>query len=155
MQQKFAALCLNCFLPHVYYSYACASKQLQLHTSRKSRHECLLDVQYFISLYWAPNSGFLFRTLSTLEFLIGMSENLYTSILNAWPIHVILSFSYIGLHYQCGLAFRVPGYRPRGPGFDSRRQHILLETVGLQRGPLSLVSINEELLESKSSSSGI
>jgi hypothetical protein len=47
----------------------------------------------------------------------------------------------------CGLVVRVPGYRSRGPGFDSRRYEIFGEVVGLERGPLSLVRINEELLE--------
>jgi hypothetical protein len=36
-----------------------------------------------------------------------------------------------------------------GPGFDSRRYHIFYVTMGLERGPLSLVRINEELLERK------
>jgi hypothetical protein len=33
----------------------------------------------------------------------------------------------------------VPGYRSRGPGFDSRLYHFLLEVMGLERGLLSLV----------------
>jgi hypothetical protein len=49
----------------------------------------------------------------------------------------------------CGLVVRVPGCRPRGPGFDSRHYQILLEAVCLERGPLILVRINEELLERK------
>jgi hypothetical protein len=49
---------------------------------------------------------------------------------------------------------RVPGYRSRGPGFDSRRFQIFWEVVGLERGPLSLVRIIEELLQWKSSGSG-
>jgi hypothetical protein len=49
---------------------------------------------------------------------------------------------------------RVTGYRSRGPGFDSRRYQMFWEVVGLERGPLSLVSITEELLERKSSGSG-
>jgi hypothetical protein len=36
-----------------------------------------------------------------------------------------------------------------GPGFDSRRYHIFYVAVGLKRGPLSLVRINEEILERK------
>jgi hypothetical protein len=47
----------------------------------------------------------------------------------------------------CGLLVRVPGYTSRGPGFDSRRYKIFSEIVGLERGPLSLVRISEELLE--------
>jgi hypothetical protein len=39
----------------------------------------------------------------------------------------------------CGLVVRVPGYRYRGPGFDSRGYQIFWEVVGLERGPLSLV----------------
>jgi hypothetical protein len=49
----------------------------------------------------------------------------------------------------CGLVVRVSGYRLRGPGFDSRRYLIFLVAVGLERVPLSLVRINEELLERK------
>jgi hypothetical protein len=44
---------------------------------------------------------------------------------------------------------RVPGYRSRGPGFDSQRYKIFGEVVGLERGTLSFVRIIEELLESK------
>jgi hypothetical protein len=55
----------------------------------------------------------------------------------------------------CGLVVRVPGYRSRGPGFDSRRYQIFWEVVGLERGPLSLVRIIEELLEWKSSGCGL
>jgi hypothetical protein len=50
---------------------------------------------------------------------------------------------------------RVPGYRSRGPGFDSRRYQIFWEVVCLDRGPLSLVTTIEELLERKSSGSGL
>jgi hypothetical protein len=45
----------------------------------------------------------------------------------------------------CGPVVRVPGYRSRGPGSDSRRYQIFWEAVGLERGPLSLVRITEEL----------
>jgi hypothetical protein len=50
------------------------------------------------------------------------------------------------------LVVRVPGYRS---GFDSRRYLISLEVVGLERGPLSLVSTTEELLGRKSSGSSL
>jgi hypothetical protein len=55
----------------------------------------------------------------------------------------------------CGLVVRVPGYRSRGPGFHSRRYQIFWEVVGLERGPLSLVSTTEELLGWNSSGSGL
>jgi hypothetical protein len=55
----------------------------------------------------------------------------------------------------CGLVVRVPRYRPRGPGFDSRHYQVFWEVVGVERGPLSLVSATEELLTRKRSGSGL
>jgi hypothetical protein len=55
---------------------------------------------------------------------------------------------------DCGLVVRVPGYRSRGPGFDSQRYQIFWGVVGLERGPLNLVRITGELLEWKISGSG-
>jgi hypothetical protein len=49
----------------------------------------------------------------------------------------------------CGPVVRVPGYRSRGPGFDSQCYQIFSEAVGLEQGPLSLVRIIVELLERK------
>jgi hypothetical protein len=54
----------------------------------------------------------------------------------------------------CGLVVRVPGYRSIGPGFDSWRYQIFWEVVGLERDPLSLLVIFEELLEWKRCGSG-
>jgi hypothetical protein len=47
----------------------------------------------------------------------------------------------------CGLLVRIPGFRSKGSEFDSRRYKIFREVVGLQRGPLGLLRIVEELLE--------
>jgi hypothetical protein len=49
----------------------------------------------------------------------------------------------------CGLVVRVPGYRFGGPGSipGTTRKKVL----GLERGPLSLLSTTEELLERKNS----
>jgi hypothetical protein len=55
----------------------------------------------------------------------------------------------------CGLEVRVLGYRSRDSGFDSRRYHIFWKAVGLERGPLSLLSITEELLGGQCSGSGL
>jgi hypothetical protein len=55
----------------------------------------------------------------------------------------------------CGLVVRVPGYRSRGPEIDSRRYQIFWEVVGLELRPLSLVRVIEQLLEWKSSGSGL
>jgi hypothetical protein len=53
------------------------------------------------------------------------------------------------LHHLCHLVVRVPGCKPRGPGIDFRRYQMFCVAVGLERGPLRLVNINEELLERK------
>jgi hypothetical protein len=45
----------------------------------------------------------------------------------------------------CSLVVRVLDYRSRGPGIDSRA--LQKKVVGLERGPLSLVSITEEILD--------
>jgi hypothetical protein len=47
----------------------------------------------------------------------------------------------------CGLVVRVLDYRSRGPGCDYRA--LKNKVVGLERGPLSLVSTTEELLGGK------
>jgi hypothetical protein len=54
----------------------------------------------------------------------------------------------------CGLMVRVPDYISRGLRFDSRGYKIFWGIVGLERGPLNLVSITEELLGRNSSGSG-
>jgi hypothetical protein len=57
---------------------------------------------------------------------------------------------------NCGFVVRVPGYRSiHKSGFEPRPYQIFLEAVGLERDPLSLVSTTEELLERKSSGSGL
>jgi hypothetical protein len=55
----------------------------------------------------------------------------------------------------CDLVVRVAGYRSRGPGIYFRRYHISWEVVDLERGPLSVVSTIEEVLERKSSGFGL
>jgi hypothetical protein len=47
----------------------------------------------------------------------------------------------------CGLVFRVPGYRSRDSGSIPDATTFSENLVGLERGPLSLVRIIEELLE--------
>jgi hypothetical protein len=55
----------------------------------------------------------------------------------------------------CGLVLRVSGYRSRGSGFDSPPYQIFWEVGALEWGPLSLVRTIKELLEWKSSGSGL
>jgi hypothetical protein len=54
-------------------------------------------------------------------------------------------------NHPYGLVIRVPDYRSRGLGSIQ----IFLEVADLERGPLSLVSTIKELLERKSSRSGL
>jgi hypothetical protein len=53
------------------------------------------------------------------------------------------------MDHICGLVVRVPGYRYKRFGFDSRYYQIFWELMGLEQGPLSLVSTTEELRERK------
>jgi hypothetical protein len=53
------------------------------------------------------------------------------------------------INHICGLVVRVSGCKSRGPGLDSRRYQIFCVALGLERGPLDLMRINEELLERK------
>jgi hypothetical protein len=55
----------------------------------------------------------------------------------------------------CSLVAKVSTYKSRGPAFDSRPYQIFWEIGGLERGPLSLGRTSEELLEWKSSCSGL
>jgi hypothetical protein len=68
---------------------------------------------------------------------------------------LLIPFKFFRQDRLCGLVVRVPGYRSKDPGFDSRRYQIFWEVVGLERVPLSLVRIIEELLEWKSRGSGL
>jgi hypothetical protein len=67
----------------------------------------------------------------------------------------VLNYLSITEFRLCGLVVRVPGYRYRGLRFQSRGYQIFREVVGLERGPFNRVSIIEELLERKSSGSGL
>jgi hypothetical protein len=52
-----------------------------------------------------------------------------------------------------GLVVRVPGYISRGPGSIPGATTFFWEIVGLERGPLSLVSTTESYLKEKVASS--
>jgi hypothetical protein len=49
----------------------------------------------------------------------------------------------------CGLVVRVLGYRSGGPGSIPGTTRKKKEVVGMERGPLSLVSTTDELLDRK------
>jgi hypothetical protein len=60
-----------------------------------------------------------------------------------WDTKWILKYEFsISIDSLCGLVVRVPGYSPES---DSLRYQIFWEVLGLERGPLSLVSTTEKL----------
>jgi hypothetical protein len=61
---------------------------------------------------------------------------------------------YANIDRLCGLVVRVPGYRSRGPGSIPGSTRFPGK-LAMERGPLSLMSTIEELLERKSSGSGL
>jgi hypothetical protein len=69
------------------------------------------------------------------------SSNAFTYIRNSSQCTSKAPRSYLSLRL-CGLVVRA-----RGPRFYCRHYQIFWEVVGLERGPLSLVSTTEELLE--------
>jgi hypothetical protein len=83
------------------------------------------------------------QTLIYLQIIRVSSRSYYSIIASYTP----------NTYSLCGLVVRVHDYRFRGPGFDSRRYQNFWEVVGLERGPLSLVSTIEQLLERKNSGS--
>jgi hypothetical protein len=95
---------------------------------------------------------FLFRTMDKLQ-----KPSVVHHRQNPSKIKNLLVFSPRSNYTDrlCGLVVRVLGYRSRVPGFDSRLYQIFWEGVGLERGPLSLVSTIEELLGRNSTGSGL
>jgi hypothetical protein len=103
-----------------------------------------------ICYLWLLISSSVFKPRISHRLLLGDSE--FTGLTDH---HTAFIYFDLSKQYRvCGLVIRVPGYRPRGPGFDSWRYQIFWEVVGLERGPLSRVRIIEELLEWKSGGSG-
>jgi hypothetical protein len=101
------------------------------------------------------------KILSVRRFRVCSDEYVFVSAFKCqeeWQRKCILIFILLLPHHICGLVVRVPGYRSRGPGLDSRRHQIFCEVVGLELGPLSLVrlvSTTEELLGRNISGSGL
>jgi hypothetical protein len=85
------------------------------------------------------------------------SQNLFQVHLSTLPRPGKLSFITDESDRLCGLVIRVLGYRSGGPGsipgttnFMKKRKGKERKTVvGLERGPFSLVSTTEELLDRK------
>jgi hypothetical protein len=70
------------------------------------------------------------------------------------PPHTQTVNLFVFIKKDCGLVVRVPGYSSRGLGSILSAARFS-ERVGLEQDPFSLVNAIEELLERKSSSSGL
>jgi hypothetical protein len=73
---------------------------------------------------------------------------LHAEVLDPTRSQVQIGISVLVDDRLCGLVVRVLGYRSGGPGSipgATRKKNV----VGLERGPLSLVSTTEELLDRK------
>jgi hypothetical protein len=87
--------------------------------------------------------------------LITFVQITYGRTINRWHTLSTLSTLWSGSDRLCGPVVRAPSYRSRSPGFDSQRYQIFWEVVGLEQGPLNLMSIIEELLGRNNSGSGL
>jgi hypothetical protein len=79
---------------------------------------------------------------------VGSSHNIYLCFISAYlMLFAILLSCLFFFDRLCGLVARVLGYRSGGPGSipGTTRKKV----VGLERGPLSLVSTTEELFDRK------
>jgi hypothetical protein len=74
------------------------------------------------------------------------SRKLPATVNACFSVALLLSLLF-NLNRRCGLVVRVLGYRSGGP--DSIPGTTRKKIVGLERSPLSLVSITEELLDRK------
>ena len=88
----------------------------------------------FLRMYACINSFmYVFMCVYMCIFYACMNFRMYISM---------CEFMYDVCDRLCGLVVRI-----RGPGFHPRRYQIFCVVLGLERGPLSLVRSNEELLE--------
>jgi hypothetical protein len=86
--------------------------------------------------------------VSTVEKSARFSFFQHCFFLVVYPL--ISIFMLVWMTRFCDLVVRGPGYRSRGPGSIPAATRFFWEVVGLERGPLSLLSTIEELLERKS-----
>jgi hypothetical protein len=140
--------------------WCCASEYTNLSPVAKLKYPRFLSLAIFclihsrLLIYVRPDEtgSFLRSTSAFLGSRSGASRLWLWCVCSGFFIFLYLMI--LNRDRLCGLVVRVLGYRSREPRFDSRRYQIFWEVVGLERGPLSLVRIIEELLEWKSSGSG-
>jgi hypothetical protein len=94
-------------------------------------------------------------TVAMFLHLLLVSIFIHLIIGGIWNKYCFMICSVALLDRLCGLVVSSSWIQIQGSGFDSRRYEIFWEVVGLERGPLSLMSTTEELHERKSSGSGL
>jgi hypothetical protein len=105
------------------------------------QEECLADMTgLHLPLTKQEELGFAHHTPSQLSFGIAFVLNKCIAWINGPPLWSSGQSSWLQIQRS---------------GFRSRRYQIFWEVVGLERGPLSLLSTTEELFERKSSGSGL
>jgi hypothetical protein len=88
-------------------------------------------------VFWIP-----FVWMNECVYVLCMCCCLAPEQLDILRSYTLFKRLFVIMDHLPGLEVRVPGYRSKGPGFDSRRYQIFWEIMGLERGPLSLVRIN-------------
>jgi hypothetical protein len=148
-----ASLITNSALGTPLCSWSNMRSRLLLYVSLPEEKENI-NVNYGIQFSWrSPSlyislSGAHTCTAATLDvsYILGNHNSLHS--------HMVGDSLQFPTNHNMDQDHRVPGYRSRGSGFDSRRYQIFWEVVGLGCGPFSLVSTIEELLGRNSSGSG-
>jgi hypothetical protein len=107
---------------------------------------------------WSPIQRFIPNACFTVNLKSQQAIESWRTIKIAITAEHCLVFLFMFHYYKdclCGLVVRVPGCRSIGPRFNSWCCQIFWVAVGLEWGPLSLLRINEVLLEGKSIGSDI
>jgi hypothetical protein len=109
----------------------------------------LEDTGRFATVVWCDAVNVFALAIVTSIEIVSLKSQLLLSVNLNKHTHPYMTVLIVFDYRLCVQVVRVPGCRNRGPWFDFWRHQILWVAVGPERGPLSLVRINEELLERK------
>jgi hypothetical protein len=134
------------FCPHSIFAclYPCISAS---DIRRDMRYGAVYREGWLVQKLWLQwNKTLLIEKTIDLILILRIFPN-HISLFWNWRSHFCSRLEFVeSFDHLCGLVVR-------GPGFYSQHYQIFWEAVGPEWGPLSLMSITEELLELKSSSS--
>jgi hypothetical protein len=142
---------LSCYM-HKCRIYLCAISKIG-HFLPFLTEKCWLCLPPALILTHDPPAAFV--CFSSVSREIWCSEGTSSSPINyrrsgRYTIDTILSASYNSVFICCQPPlFSSHCFRPRGPGFDSRRYQIFWELVGLERGPLGPREVKWEAIWNK------